>query len=340
MSEMTRFARAALAVAVVAGLAAAPSTARAQSPEELKAARELFQEAYKDEQEKRFESALDKFQRVAKVRESAAVRYRIASVLESLGRLRDARDAFRALAASKPTLPANEQEIATSAEDRAQALDKRIPTLTLQPDGKPPPEAKIAIDGTPVPPEKLGAPIPLEPGEHVVSATGTGGPPFESRVKLSEGGGVSMTLPVGARSPSGTGGPPPGGTEPQPPKGGGNKTLGLVALAGGGVLLVGGGVLLAVREGDISDIETACPGGKCPRSQQADIESKRDQAKLFGPLGITLGVLGLGAAGLGAYLLLKGGSEEPAKATPAGVRVRFAAAPLVGGGAAVAAGTF
>ena len=336
-----RLARSLVAVAFAAGLAAAPSPARAQAPEELKAARELFQEAYKDEQEKRFEAALEKFQRVAKVRESASVRYRIASVLESLGRLRDARDAFRALAASKPTLPPNEQEIATSSEERAQSLDKRIPTLTLQTDGKPPPEAKIAIDGTPVAPSMLGTPIPLEPGEHVVSATGTGAAPFESRVKLAEGGGVALTVPVVVRSVP-PGGAPASGNEGSTP-GASSKTLGVVALAAGGVLLVGAGVILAVREGDISDLEAACPGGKCPRSQQSELESTRDQAKLFGPLGITMGIVGLGVAGLGGYLLLRGEPERggaPRAALAPGLRVRFAATPISGGGAALAAGTF
>jgi len=73
----------------------------AQSPEELKAARELFQEAFKDEQEKRYADALEKFQRVAKVKESASVRYRMATVLAAMGRLREARDMYRALSATR-----------------------------------------------------------------------------------------------------------------------------------------------------------------------------------------------------------------------------------------------
>jgi len=63
---------------------------------------------YKDEQEKRYAQALDKFQRVAAVKESGSVRYRIGSVLEALGRLREARDAFRAIAGSKASLPEKE----------------------------------------------------------------------------------------------------------------------------------------------------------------------------------------------------------------------------------------
>src|SRR5205085_8512487 len=83
-------------VSVAAGATFIPKSAHAQTNEELQAARELFQEAYKDEQEKRYDVALEKFRRVAAVKESAQVRYRIASVLESMNRLREARDAYRA----------------------------------------------------------------------------------------------------------------------------------------------------------------------------------------------------------------------------------------------------
>ncbi len=338
------------AALVAAAVAFHAPRAEAQSPDELKAARELFQEAYKDEQEKRLDAALDKFQRVARVRESASVRYRIASVLESLGRLRESRDAFRALAASRPTLAQNEQEIATSAEERANALDKKIPTLTLQMQGAPPPDLKVTIDGKDVPADSLAQPQPLEPGEHVVSATGTGMTPFESRVKLSEGGGVSLTVPVGPT-------PASGGAQPLPPNGGpgpgveggggGSRTLGLVGLVAGGALLVTSGVLLAVREGDISDLNEACPGGRCPSARREELESTRDRASLFGPLGVGLGLVGLGAAGFGAYMLLKGdpapaaAPSSPASGTGrAPLRVRVSASPLAGGASAVAWGTF
>src|SRR4051812_3669691 len=93
----------AFALAIAVGLTSLRGLA--QTPEELQQARELFQEAYKDEQERRFSEALEKFQRVARVKESAAVRYRIAAVLEGAGRIREARDSFRALAVSSQLKP-------------------------------------------------------------------------------------------------------------------------------------------------------------------------------------------------------------------------------------------
>ena len=65
-----------LVVALSAGGRGALAQQKDPSPDELSAAREMFQDAYKDEQEKRYAQALEKFQRVAAVKESASVRYR------------------------------------------------------------------------------------------------------------------------------------------------------------------------------------------------------------------------------------------------------------------------
>lgn len=288
--------------------------AQAQRPssapsEELKAARELFQDAYKDEQEKRYAQALEKFQRVAAVKESASVRYRIASVIEALGRLHDARDAFRALAASKSTLAPTEQEVADSAAERAHALDRRMPKLVIRLQDNAPADVRVTIDGAPAPVTTAVRTIELDPGEHVILASSPTSSPSETKVQLVEGAEAQVVVTL---TPLKTGAPPP----PPPPTR--NNTLAYVALGAGGVLFVTGVALLVVREGDISDIEAACPGGACPVGKRSDLESKRDQAELFGPLGVTLGVLGLAAAGTGAYLLLRrapaGQDASPASA--------------------------
>jgi hypothetical protein len=115
-----------------------------------------------------------------------------------------------------------------------------------------------------------------------------------------------------------------------------DNTLAYVALGAGGVLLVSGLVLLGVREGDISDIKKACgDAGNCPSALRSDLTSKHDQAQLFGPLGVGLGVVGLAAAGTGAYLLLRPSKPD---ATPSGTTrpatnggIRVAPRPVAGG---------
>jgi hypothetical protein len=321
--------------------AARPASAQARTPtpDELKAARELFQDAFKDEQDKRYDAALEKFQRVASVKESASVRYRIASVLESLGRLREARDAFRALVAAKWTLPANEQEIADSSAERAHALDKKIPRLLIRLQDNPPPDARVTIDGAAVPASTTVRPIELDPGEHLVQASAPTARSSETKVTLVDGAEVAVTvvLPILAAKAGKVAGsplPPPPDTSPRR-----NNTLAYVALGAGGVLLLTGTILLAERASDISDLNRACPNGVCPKGNQSVLQSEHDQAQIFGPLGATCLLLGLAGAGTGAYLLFftspPAASTAPANGTSAGrlSGVRLAPRAIWGGAA-------
>lgn len=317
LTTSNRGKKALLAVATALALAAVAPAARAQSPEELKQARELFSEAYKDEQEKRFDQALEKFQRVAKVKESASVRYRIASVLESLNRLREARDAFRALAASKPNLPPNEQEIADSAAQRALLLDKKIPRLVLRHDSAWPEGTRVTVDGGLAPVSTTPRAIEVDPGDHTIAASAPGVQPSEHKVTVAPGGEVNFNIPPPAGAAAGPNGPGNGqGDQPSGNATHPTRTIGYVALGAGGVLLVTGVILLVVREGEISDIEKQCPGNVCPAASRTDVESSRDSAETLGPVGVGLSVAGLVVGGVGAYLVLRKGSPAAAPTSP------------------------
>ncbi len=287
-----------LAVALVIGAHAGVASAQTDGPtaEELQAARELFQEAFKDEQEKRYAEALEKFRRVAQVKESPSVRYRIATVLAAMGRLRESRDMYRALAAEKSAMAPNDQEIADAAAERAAELDKRIPRISLRVEDEPPEDLRVTVDGAPVPASTTPRTIELDPGEHVIAATGKGVAPSEQKVHLEDGGGeithVIKLTPADEASSSAS-------------FAGKDDTLGWVAVGGGGALLATGLALLLAREGAIADIEETCPAGVCPTAKRADVESDIDRAELFGPLGVTLGAVGLAAVGVGVYLLVR-----------------------------------
>lgn len=284
-------------------LAHAPSVARAQTQEELKQARELFQEAYKDEQEKRYAEALEKFRRVAAVKETPAVRYRIGATLEGSGKLREARDTFRALAAAKDQLKPDEKEIAASAAERVVDIDRRMPKLVVT--ARNPPEAmRLFVDGVPVGVSAQGSEVEIDPGDHVVAATAPGHVAFEEHVSVQEGARVSLEVVMTKETPS--------KDEPPPPTTGRNRTLGFVALGAGAALAVAGSALLVVREGDIDDIETICPNGACPSSRRADVEDARDRASTFGPLGVGLLAGGIVAAGVGIYFLARPGAPPSA----------------------------
>jgi len=285
------------AVAFAAAVGALAPPARAQSPEELQAARELFQEAFQDEQARRYTEALEKFERVAKVKESASVRYRIATVLVGLGRLREARNMYRALAASKASLPPSDHETADSAAEKAAELDRRIPKLALRVQDDPPADVRVTLDGAPVPVATEARSIELDPGDHVIAATAQGSRPLEETVTLTDGAGeVSHTLTF----------TPDKAPEPAPAPPPRSDTLAWVAVGGGAALALAGAGLLLAREGAIGDVEQACPGNVCPTSRRDEVEGNRDRAALFGPLGAGLGLAGLAAVGAGIYLLARG----------------------------------
>ena len=335
------------ALAIVAACGLDLLTARpaaAQSEDEKRVARELFQDAYKDEQQKRYTEALEKFQRVARVKETAAVRYRIANVLDALGRLREARDTFRAIAATKASLPTPaEQEIADSAAERAHQLDARIPRLVLRLDPKWPDGTRVAIDGAAVPASAAPRAIELDPGEHVIAATAPArGQPlsFEGRAVLGERGDVSFVVPPPAGAPSdgvvATVGARPSGERPgdEPPPSS-KRTLGYVLMGTGGAFALSSIVMLVVRENDIAELSRSCVGNVCPTSRQTELESTHDEAALLGPLAATFGIVGLAAIGVGAYFSFRR-EAPPATASPAALLApSMRVVPVRGGGGGV-----
>lgn len=296
-------------LALALAIACVPAPVFAQSPDELKAARELFQEAFKDEQDKHYPEALEKFQRVAKVKESASVRYRIATVLAAMGRLREARDMYRALAAAKPSLPPSDHETSDSAAEKAAELDKRIPKLAL----RAPPDARVTVDGAPVPTANTAGPIELDPGEHVIAATAPGARPYQNTVPLVDGGGETSHVVALAKEPSPT--TPSGGRK--------DTTLGWVAIGGGSAFVLAGAGFLLAREGAIDDMERSCPSNVCPTSTRSQVEDARSRAELFGPLGAAFGIIGLAAVGVGVYLLVRPHSRSAQHGLLLGPRLAF-----------------
>ncbi len=297
----------ALAGLVVACVVSLAVPAPAQTPDELNRARALFGEALKDEQARSYTVALEKFERVRKVRDNAAVRYRIAACLESLGRLREARELFATVVGegAKPT--AEDAEIQAAGRAKAQDLDKRIPTLAVRTvDGG---AATLTIDGRAA---QLGEAVPVDPGEHRVVLTRAGAQPAESRANVLEGAHVALSIPLSA--PSAGDAPVP----PAPPASSGGssqKWVGGAVAATGVALGITSLVLLFVRESTISNIDGACPGGACPRTRQGEVEGWRSRASTLGPVAAILGGAGIVAAGVGVTLFVTApSSSHPAQA--------------------------
>ena len=327
----------ALVASLAFGVVSGERAAYAQSNQELEGARKKFQDAYKLEQDGKYEEALELFQEVAQVKESASVKYRIAKNQAQLNRLRVARDGMRALAASKSSLPPKDQNIADSAAAEVVELDKKIPKLSVKVQDKPPADTRISVDGQPIPSGGTPQPIEVDPGEHTVIASGAGMKRFEKKVTLGISANETVTVQFEPEAIANGGGNGSSVETPPPPPPPSRGVLPYILVIGGGALVIIGGSVLLSREGTIDDINEACPNNVCPTSRQGEIEDKRDSAETALPVG--LAVLGVGAVatGLGVYLFVRPlkQADQPTNGTqPAprrGQSVHFGPKPIRGG---------
>jgi hypothetical protein len=269
--------------------------------DDLSAGRQLFAEALDDEEHHRYAAALEKYQRVLKVRDTASIRYRMGITYEGLGTIMSAIDAYNA-AIRTASKSAGDVEIARAAQARIDALEPKVAHLALRPNASTPSE--IRVDNEPVAADAAGD-MRVDPGSHTVDATAPGKQPFHAQVTLSEGGRAEIPIVFeSAATP-----PPPPAQEQQPKEASPLRTAGIITAAAGVALVVGGVVVLVLRSNAISDLKESCPNGDCPRARQRELQDTHDRAAFQGPLGATL--VGVGAAAIATGVVLYMMGPEP-----------------------------
>jgi hypothetical protein len=306
----------ALAALAVAALRCAPC--RAQTEEELAAARRLFTEAVADQEAKRYDTALDKFRRVAAVKNTANVRYRIASCLDGLGRLAEALGGYQEVVRLGET-DRSAAEAVQAASTRAGQLDRVVPRLVLVVPQDAPPGTQVRVDDALVETSALARALPLDPGHHTIAADAPGDVPFRTGVTLAEGSHVSISVTL---LPEGTPASPPDGSAPiapsasapapSPPEAShppGTPAGAWVAFGLGGALAAGAVVSFVLRQDNLHTLSNDCGAtvdGKvsCPQSLSGPVDSASSAARLEGPLGIGLTAGAVAAVGVGVWLLV------------------------------------
>ncbi|WP_394844146.1 hypothetical protein LZC95_44720 [Pendulispora brunnea] len=314
-----------------------PNPAYAQKTEDdgattsLASARKLFAEGLKDEEKGNFAAALEKFRRVAKVRDTVPVRYRIATCLEGLGKLKEAMVAYQA--AIDLGADGKDRDVVRAAKEHTGSLNERIPQVTLVFAADARAKSQVAIDGQPVQPSELDKPIALDPGTHAITASTQGKTAFETQVTLAERARTTVLVPNVEPKEASNGksaidvkaepqNPPPDGAphpmmtsapESESNPGSGRKLAGWITAGAGAAFLVGAAVTLVMRESDISSLEDTCPDGRCPRNVNKDeLQSQRDSAQTKGTVAAVLAGVGVIGLGVGTYLLLSAPSSNRA----------------------------
>jgi hypothetical protein len=157
---------------------------------DLKAARDLFMAAEKDEDAGRWADALDKLERVGAVRRTPGVRYHTALCEEQLGHLKAAIEDYKG--ASAQAHDENATDVLRSVDKRLADASERIPhiTVVVAPSA---PDATVLLDAQPVTP---GTAVAVDAGEHKIEARAAGRVPAERTVTVVERDAISVQLPL------------------------------------------------------------------------------------------------------------------------------------------------
>jgi hypothetical protein len=260
------------------------------------AARELFRLGTEDADAGRYAEGLEKFKRVAAVKETAAVRFNLARCEEALGKTGAALADFE-LAAREGHEDPKASDVATLAGQRADALRPRVPRLTVVAPSPVPEGTSVSLDGGKLANGALGVALPVDPGPHVVDAKAPGSPPFHAEVTLAEGDAkrIEVSLARALDSSRGDSGADKGGASSR-------STWGWLTLAAGGALAVGSVVFLVLHDNAVSTLDSDCPGQRCPSAQESQIDGTASNARTYE--GLSIGLVAASAIAVGAGVVL------------------------------------
>ena len=314
------------------------ANAGAQSDQERAGARSAANQGVEAFEAGNFKDALNLMERAESLVHALPHLLYIARANEKLGNLVQAREAYLKIGRErlKPSDPDAFRDAQSAAATELQALEPRIPTVTVKVEGAPASGLSVTMDGQPLSVALLGVPTPMNPGEHVFEAKAPGTQPATQRLAVAESAKQTVTLalqPGAAGSaapdaPATTEGAPPGGTQTSGTgtavdtgsSGPSLKIPAYIALGVGVVGVAAGTVFYLSGSGKSSDADKKfdeCVGtatdGVCrdPAAQDEieELDSSAASNKSLGVVGFAVGGVGL-AAGVTLLLLDGGGKSE------------------------------
>jgi hypothetical protein len=274
-------------------------------------AQQLFDSALADAEAGNLSSACPKFLASQEADPKTSTLLNLASCYEKNGQTASAWGAFREAEGLARKVARADWE--SAARSHAEALEAKLVRLTIQvPEPSRVPGLVVMRDGAKIPLGEWGVPIPVDPGDHVVTAMAAGRAPWETRAPIRESGVIAVPvlepLPPEMMSPVPAAGADNGGRSASwwTPM----RTAGVVVAGVGVVGLVTGGVLGLVAKSNYDKAHALCTDGArgCPAS------AVRDSDSAFGTATGATVVFVIGAAATlgGAALVLFGPSpSEP-----------------------------
>lgn len=306
------------AAAMILCLAVLPASAAAQSSAEDKAAADaLYDQGKKLMTARKFEVACPKLAESQRLDPGVGTLLTLGDCYDHLGRRASAWATFREAAALAKTR--NQLAREKTARARAAQIEPKLSKLVIDV----PPESKtsgltVSRGDEPVGEALWGTAIPVDIGQHTVSASAPGHRPWSLTVRVEKDGQlVTVTVPsLSAEAPK-PAPRPPVSVAPGPRPGGAQRILGFTA-GGLGLGGIGAGVVLGLMALGRHDEAQASCTPTCAAGGGDAIQADAQQLALGSTIGFTAG--GLLVAG-GIVLLLTAPSAAASPAKPSALRV-------------------
>lgn len=334
----SRLSRCVVAVAVplvfalpLAALTFAPATAFAQDAD-IAQARQLGQQAQSAYDAGNYAESEKLWAAAAKLYSAApTLTLGLARTQAKLGKFVAAQESYNRIVREWGTVaspPPAFKDALDAAKAEVGLVSAKVGTVVVTVEG--PTAPVVTIDGQSVPAAALGLKRPVDPGTHAVKASAEGYKPAETAFTVPEGGSVDAKLkmeksadvgvaPVGPVGGNAATTEPPAGDTGS--KGGSTKTLALVAFGVGGAGLVVGAITGLLAIGKHGDLNDKCPDGRCPASEQSNVDSYKTMGTIS-----TIGFIVAGVGGITGAVLLFTAPKETASAA----RSRYATVPVKG----------
>ena len=277
-------------------------------------AQQLFDSALTDAEAGNFAAACPKFQASQDADPKPSTLLNLASCYEKNGQTASAWGAFRE--AEGLARKSGRADWEQAAHTHAEALEPKLLRLTVQvPEASRAAGLVVTRDGNRLGAGEWGVAIPVDPGEHAITASADGKKPWDTLTSVKEKS-ASVTVPALEDLPTEapvfmppTMQTPAGSVDrPAPSWWTPSRKLGVGAVGFGGMGLLVGTVLGLAANSRYSDAKARCADGThgCPDDALTDSDSAHDLAAAA----TVIFVVGAAAAATGAALIVFGGPKD------------------------------
>jgi hypothetical protein len=310
-------------------LAAVPSVARADDIAARNLAEQMFSDGKKLMAEGKFDEACPKLAESQRLDPGGGTILNLAVCHENQGRFASAWSEFREAVGLARTDGRHDRE--QLAQEHLAAIEPKVSHLTFAVDPKAAvPGLTIKLDGQTVGPAAWGSSLPVDPGEHNVTASAPGKSDQRSTVQvagLADAKTVTVHPLEDAPAPSAPAMASDSTSEATSSGPSSGKRIAGFVVGGVGLAALGVGAVFGVEAlQKRHDSDATCNGSLCSTAAGVSLNDDAKRFANFADVGIGVGVVGLV---VGTYLVVTGAGSKP---VPAATASRVKVLPAIGAG--------